>query len=117
MKIRLTVTFDQQAPTNAGEKFELTCTARDILAWEKAGPGRAAAQVINLAGFRLDDLYSLSFATMRRQGLWGGKETELREWAEVDLGHASVSKEDEEREAEEPDPEDLPTPSGHSSGG
>jgi hypothetical protein len=114
MKIRLTVTFDQKAPTNPGDKFELTCESRDILAWEKAGPGRAAAQVLNLAGFRLDDLYSLSFATLRRQDLWGGKEQELRDWAEIDLGHASVSKEDEEREADEDS--DPPTPSGHSTG-
>jgi hypothetical protein len=114
MKIRLTVTFDQKAPTNAGEVFELTCDTRDILAWEKAGPGRAAAQVLNLSGFRADDMYALAFATMRRQGLWGGKEQELRDWSVFDLGHAAVSKEDEEREADEdPDP---PTQSGHSIG-
>lgn len=114
MKIRLTVTFDQEAPANAGEVFELTCESRDILAWEKAGPGRAAAQVINLAGFRLDDLYSLSFAAMRRQELWGGKEDELRKWAEIDLGHATVSKEDEQSEAEEE--ADPPTQPDHSTG-
>lgn len=114
MKIRLTVTFDQKAPTNAGDKFELTCESRDILAWEAAGPGRAAAQVMNLASFRLDDLYALSFATLRRQGLWSGKESELRQWAEIDLGHATMSKEDEEREAEEE--ADPPTQSGHSTG-
>lgn len=114
MKIRLTVTFDQKAPTNAGEVFEITCESRDILAWEKAGPGRAAAQVVTLTAFKLDDLYALSFAAMRRQSLWGGKESELREWAEIDLGHAAVSKEDEEREASEE--QDPPTLSDHSSG-
>jgi len=104
MQIRMTVAFDQE---HGGKEYQITCGARDILAWEKAGPGRAAAQVINLSVFRLDDLYALAFATMRRQGLWDGKESELRDRAEIDLGHAIAS--DDEAEVEDQAEED-PTP-------
>lgn len=109
MQVRMTVTFDQK---HGGQVFELTCGARDILAWEKAGPGRAAAQVVILSAFRLDDLYALAFATMRRQGLWHGKESELRDQAEIDLGHSS----EPEPEAVEVEDEDPPTQTDHSNG-
>ncbi len=112
MQVRLTVTFDQK---HGGQQFKLTCGSRDILAWEKAGPGRAAAQVVILSAFALDDLYSLAFATMRRQELWSGTEKELRDQAEIDLGHID-SPEPEEDEPEAGDPEDLPTRPGLSRG-
>jgi hypothetical protein len=101
MQIRLTVAFDQG---HGGQEYQITCGSRDILAWEKAGVGRAAAQVVLMTQFKLDDLYSLAFATMRRQGLWDGKESELREHADIDLGHAAAP--DDETEA---DDEDHPT--------
>jgi hypothetical protein len=105
MQIRMTVAFDQE---HGGKEYQITCGSRDILAWEKAGPGRAAAQVINLSSFRLDDLYSLAFATLRRQGVWGGKESELREHAEIDLGHARLTEEEAEAEEQaEADPTPL----------
>jgi hypothetical protein len=111
MQVRLAVTFDQE---HGGEKYNLTCGARDILAWEKAGPGRAAAQVVLLSQFKVDDLYSLAFATMRRQKLWSGTEKELRDQAEIDLGHDDMPE--EESAAEQESEEDLPTLSGHSNG-
>jgi hypothetical protein len=105
MQVRLTVTFDHK---HGGQKFEITCGSRDILAWEKAGPGRAAAQVIILTNFEIDNLYSLAFATLRRQELWSGTEKELRDQAELDLGHNSAPEVDDEAEPEG-DPEDIPT--------
>lgn len=111
MKVRLTVTFDQEY---GGDEYQLTCGTRDILAWEKAGPGRAAAQVVLLAQFRADDLYALAFATMRRQKLWGGTESELRERAEIDLGHVDAP---EQEATETESPEEDPTQSDHSPGG
>lgn len=113
MQVRLTVTFDQGHEVDGAAVMPLTCSARDILAWEKAGPGRAAAQVVMLSQFKLDDLYALAFATMRRQGLWSGKEADLRAHAEVDLGH-TTSPETDAVETESPDED--PTPPGHSNG-
>lgn len=109
MQVRLTVTFDED---HGGKEYKLTCTSRDILAWEKAGPNRAAASVVVMANFRLDELYALAFATMRRQGLWDGSEKELRDWAEIDLGHYTADVEDEPEHGESDDP----TQSGHSTG-
>lgn len=85
MQLRLTVTFDQE---HGGEEFKITCGPRDQLAWEKAGTDRAVGRVMSLA-YKLDDLYSLAFATLRRQKLWDGKESELRDWADVEIGHAA----------------------------
>ena len=106
MQIRLTVTFDQE---HGGKTHQITCGTRDILAWEKAGPNRAAAQVVNMSSFRVDDLYALAFATMRRQGLWDGKESELRDRAELDLGHRLAADDEAEAEAEDQAEAD-PTP-------
>lgn len=97
MQIRLTVTFDQE---HGGQEFKITCSPRDQLAWEKAGTDRAAGRIMTLA-YKLDDLYSLAFATLRRQGLWDGAERELREWADVEIGHASDDS-GEDRSDEDP---------------
>lgn len=120
MEVRMTVTFDQK---HGGDQYVITSDTRDILAWEKAGPNRAAGQVVGvtaLTTFRVDDLYSLAFATMRRQDLWQGSEKELRDNAVIDLGHPYTPSvedapelEDDGQEGEEQDP---PTQLARSSG-
>lgn len=113
MKVRLTVVFDQGHEIDGERELQLECGSRDILAWEKAGPNRAAAQVVLLSQFKIDDLYALAFATMRRRGLWSGAEKDLREHSEIDLGWTSAP----EAEATEPESEeDRPTRADHSSG-
>lgn len=103
MQIRLTVTFDQ---AHGGDTFQLTCGPRDQLAWEMAGTDRSAGRLVTMA-YRLDDLYSLAFATMRRSGVWTGKESELRDWADISIGHTATDS------GEDLDDED-PTQSGPS---
>src|SRR5688572_31309520 len=102
MDARLTVTFDD------GRVEELTAGIKDQLAWEKAAPGRSwgrfLTQMVN-GETLLQDLYSLAFATMRRQGLFCGSLKELEESAVVEAGHrrAEESTEDEaEESAEDP---------------
>lgn len=103
MQIRLTVTFDQEY---GGKVFKLECGPRDQLAWEQAGPDRAAGRLMTLA-YRMDDLYALAFATLRRQGLWDGKESELRAHADLDIGHT-------EEDSGEDLADEVPTPPGPS---
>ena len=106
MKLRLTVEFDQ---SHGGEKFRIECGPRDQLAWEAAGPNRAALRLMKILDCSLDDLYGLAFATLRRQGLWHGKERELRDQADIDLGW------DDEPASDEPDLSDeVPTQEGPS---
>lgn len=100
MQIRLTVTFDQE---HGGQIYKITCSPRDQLAWEKAGTDRAAGRIMTMA-YRLDDLYALAFAAMRRQGLWDGAERDLREWADVEIGHAP-DDDGADREDEHPTPQ------------
>lgn len=57
--------------------------------------------------WRLDDLYALAFATMRRQGLWDGAERDLRAWADVSIGHTA----DDPGEDQEDEHPTLPGPS------
>lgn len=105
MQIRLTVTFDQE---HGGKEFKLLCTARDQLAWEQAAPDRSAGRLMT-AAYKLDDLYALAFSTMRRQNLWDGKERELRERAEVEIGWSAD-------DSGEDDTDEDPTQSGPSTG-
>lgn len=114
MKVRMTVVFDQGHEIDGVKEFPLTCGSRDILAWEKAGPGRAAGQVVILSNFKIDDLYALAFATLRRLGKWLDKsEADLRKHAEIDLGHYSTP---EAEVVETESPEEGPTLPGQSSG-
>lgn len=100
MQIRLTVTFDQE---RGGQEFKITCGPRDQLAWEQAGPDRASGRLVTSV-WRVDDLYALAFATLRRQGLWDGREADLRAWADLEIGHA---EEDSGEDDSDEDPTQL----------
>ncbi len=107
MQLRLTVKFDQE---HGGEEIKLLCTTRDLLAWERAdGDGRRSDMRFIGLNCTLADLVSLAFAALRRQGLWSGKERDLGDQAEIDLGWADEPEKEEEDEV-------RPTQSGHSDG-
>lgn len=102
MLINLTVEF----PDDERPDIELTCDARDILAWERAAPDRALGQLLGLS-IKQGDLYSLSFAALRRRGLFDGKQSELELTALVNMGHKrNPGSEEVDRSGEDPTQKD-----------
>lgn len=81
--------FNFRVAPDQGEPFNVTAGSRDVLAWEKAGPGRSVSAV--LENPTLTAFYGLAYAAAHRQRLFTGTQAEFE--ATCDLTRSVVDEE------------------------
>lgn len=111
---RFTAVFDGD-----DEPMLITATPRDQLAWEAQSPDRAIGMVATgwaTGTHRVTDMYSLSHAAAKRQGLFAGDLTEWKERVTINAGHhpkldpvPEGQAEGEDQKAEVDDTGEVPT--------
>lgn len=69
-----------------GEQQVVIATARDVLAWERAGSGTTRSVTQLLAETRLVDAYALAYVASKRQGLFEGSQAEFEQTHDLVLG-------------------------------
>ncbi|GEL17690.1 hypothetical protein [Pseudonocardia asaccharolytica] len=73
--------FNFRVVPDSGEPFSVVAGSRDVLAWEKAGPGRSVGAV--LAAPTLTAFYQLAYAAASRQRLFTGTQAEFEATCEL----------------------------------
>ena len=93
---KVTVKPDGAAP------FDVTVTTRDALRWERAKKGRSLAQFGENP--RVEDLYSLTFVAVMRDGQFTGDIREFEEQCDLERHPDNDDEDDEEDRPTRPAP-------------
>ena len=108
--------FNFRVSPDDGDPFEVKAKTRDVLSWEKTGPGRALTDLVGDV-VRLTDLYSLAWTAAKRQGLYTGSLEEFETSADlVSRSHFTGADDDQGDDEQQGDgdpeaaDEDRPTP-------
>lgn len=95
---------------DAGEAYELTCTSRDVLNWEKTSKGTTFNQLMD--DLAMVHMYRIAHLAAKRQQMFTGTLDEFEKTVELELvGDESGDSDDDE------DGADPPTGPGRSTGG
>lgn len=85
--------------------YRVVSNMRDVLAWERQKPGRAAQQLSD--NVHLADLYWIAHRAAKRQGLYGGTLKEFEDSCDVViLGQAPMGDDDEAGDGADPTQQD-----------
>jgi hypothetical protein len=64
-----------------GDEFEVAVGSRDIVVWEKTGPGRSITAVLN--NLKATDMYAIAHIAARRQQLFTGSLDEFEKTCDI----------------------------------
>ena len=78
--------FTWRVTPDGGEPYIVEAGTRDVLAWEKAKPGRSAQQLQD--NFHVANAYWLAHRAAVRQGLFSGSREQFEETCELETGVA-----------------------------
>jgi len=79
---------------DGGGPFQVKASTRDVLVWEKAGPNRSMAKLIE--DLHLASVYQVAHIAARRQQLFDGSLDEFEKTCDLDI--------DKVLQVDEPDP-------------
>lgn len=89
-----------------GASYTVTAGTRDVLAWERARPGRSAQQLVE--NFHIGDAYWLAHRAAVRAGLFDGDRKTFEATCEIQQGvEVTVPAEGEDAEGEDAGGEDY----------
>lgn len=92
-----------QITPDDGEQYEVVARMRDVLAWEKGNPGRAAQELSERV--QLKDLYWIAHHAAKRQGLFTGTRQDFENTCDVVMGvQISVPSAAEDADGDGADP-------------
>lgn len=82
------------------KSYTVVSNNRDVLAWERQKPTRAAQQLSE--NVHLADLYWIAHRAAKRQGLYGGTLKDFEETCDVDVLGPADDDEDEAGDGSDP---------------
>ena len=93
--------YDFQITPDDAAPYQLTARMRDVLAWERANPGRSAQQLTE--DTRLSDIYWIAHHAAKRQGLYAGTRQEFEDSCDVAMAtRVLVASEDTDGDGADP---------------
>jgi hypothetical protein len=77
-----------QIEPDDGEPFQVVARMRDVLAWERANPGKTAQELTE--NTKLGDIYWIAHHAAKRQGKFDGTRQEFENSCDVSMGVSVV---------------------------
>jgi hypothetical protein len=87
--------FTVTVKPEGGEPFDIEVTTRDALKWERSGP-KGRRSISNFTDNpRVDDLYSLTFVAVQRDGRYSGDIRQFEEECDLERHDTDGDESDE----------------------
>lgn len=92
--------YSWRVTPDSGEPYIVEAGTRDVLAWEREKPGRAAQQLQD--NFQVANAYWLAYRAAVRAGQFSGSRKEFEESVELETGVAPASDDGSDDDGSDP---------------